>query len=167
MRMFFKTLLLAMLMSNMAYGQTLIQTGQDMRRYFADNISILDPIVGEYDVELYADYITPYVHQKISKCNEKIFIFQDRNGFRILSEDLQGTIFRLEKIGETNAYRMYSLTTPSRIYLQENQSFKTIFELNHEDAKDFIENDRLSPRVKIYIHMDAIKIYPTPSMYLK
>ena len=58
-------------------------SSQQIRNYFASNISLLDPIEGEYDVEFSGEYITPLVHQYLDRDNFKIWIVCNNNVFTI------------------------------------------------------------------------------------
>lgn len=144
------------------------ETAQQIRNYFADNIALLDPLEGEYDVEGTGDYITPFVHQNYKPSQFKLFIVSYNNEFKVyifVDGKLNESNFEIKPIGDTNAYWMYFLTTGIRIYLQNNNHFEATFKLDHNSAKKYSGNSNLSPSVKIILHNDCIKVFPTATMY--
>ena len=105
---------------------------QEIRNYFAKNVASLDPLEGEYDTELSGEYITPFVHQYYPKSSSKLFIVSNNNQFSIYistDEEFGQTYLSVRPIGETNAYWMYFDTTPTRIYLENNNHFIATFRL--------------------------------------
>ncbi len=87
------------------------QTESQLRKYFEDNISTLDPIEGIYDVELKtiprnsfrvydADVITD---------NYQVFVYRDGNKFVRYNPKSGNTTGEYVRSGETNAY---TLTIP-------------------------------------------------------
>ncbi len=140
---------------------------QQIRNYYASNISLLDPIEGEYDVEFSGDYITPVGHWYLDKdvfkiwivCNNGAFaIYTDNGGFR------KSRVLALQSIGETNAYTFYYDSTPTRIYLQDLFHFKASLHLNNSSACTF-RNASTDKSVNILPIYDCIKVYPTKTMY--
>lgn len=141
---------------------------QEIRNYLAKNIAILDPLEGEYDMECTGEYITPFVHQYYPRSRNKLFIVYNNNKFSAyVSADGEfgETYLSVKPIGKTNAYWMFFDTTPTRIYLQDNNHFTATFELNNSSARNFTGNNRLATSVKINLTNDCIKIYPTATMY--
>lgn len=144
------------------------ESEQQIRNYFANNIMLLDPLEGEYDIDGAGEYITPFVHQYYPHNKYKIYIVCNNNQFKVYAKvdgDFNESFFRIEPIGETNAYWMYFHTTATRIYLQDNLHFAANFKLDNASAKKFTGNNRLSPSVSILLTNDCVKIYPTSSMY--
>lgn len=143
-------------------------SGQQIRNYYASNISMLDPIEGEYDVEFSGEYITPLVHQYLDRdnfkiwivCNNGIFtIYTDGGGFR------KSRLLKMQSVGETNVYTFYYDSTPTRIYLQDLIRFKASLHLNNSSANTFRGAASTAPSVNILPVYDCIKVYPTMSMY--
>lgn len=144
------------------------QSEQQIRNYYASNIALLDPLEGEYDIDGAGEYITPFVHQYYPHNKYKIYIVCNNNEFKVYAKadgDFSDSYFRIEPIGETNAYWMYFHSTATRIYLQDNLHFAANFNLDHASAKKFTGNNRLSPSVNILLTNDCVKVYPTASMY--
>lgn len=141
---------------------------QEIRNYLTKNVAILDPLEGEYDMECSGEYITPFVHQYYPRSRNKLFIVYNNNKFSVyVSTDGEfgETYLSIKPIGKTNAYWMYFDTTPTRIYLQNNNHFTATFELNNSSARKFTGNDRLAPSVQVNLVNDCIKVYPTSTMY--
>ena len=144
------------------------ESEQQIRNYFANNIMLLDPLEGEYDIDGTGEYITPFVHQYYPHNKYKIYIVCNNNQFKVYAKvdgDFNESFFRIEPVGETNAYWMYFHTTATRIYLQDNLHFAANFKLDNASAKKFTGNNRLSPSVSILLTNDCVKVYPTSSMY--
>lgn len=142
-------------------------SAQQIRNYYASNISLLDPVEGEYDVEFSGDYITPVGHWYLDRdvfkiwivCNNGAFaIYIDNGGFR------KSRVLALQSIGETNAYTFYYDSTPTRIYLQDSFHFKASLHLNNSSACTF-RNASTDKSVNILPIYDCIKVYPTKTMY--
>ena len=143
-------------------------SSQQIRNYYASNISLLDPIEGEYDVDFSGEYITPLVHQYLDRdnfkiwivCNNGIFtIYTDGGGFR------KSRLLKMQSVGETNVYTFYYDSTPTRIYLQDLIHFKASLHLNNSSANTFRGAASTAPSVNILPVYDCIKVYPTISMY--
>ena len=142
-------------------------SAQQVRNYFANNISFLDPIEGEYDVEFYGDYITPYGHWYLERDVFKIWIVSNNDSFTIYTEQSgfhKSQLLSLQPIGETNAYTFYYDSTPTRIYFQDNIHFKAALHLNNSSACRY-RGRPTAQSVNIYPVYDCIKVYPTKTMY--
>ena len=129
---------------------------------------LLDPLEGEYDIDGAGEYITPFVHQYYPHNKYKIYIVCNNNQFKVYAKadgEFNESYFRIEPVGETNAYWMYFHSTATRIYLQDNLHFSANFKLDNASAKKFTGNNRLSPSVNILLTNDCVKTYPTSSMY--
>ena len=156
-----------------AYGQktgfkSMFESEQQIRSYFANNIMLLDPLEGEYDIDGAGEYVTPFVHQYYPHNKYKIYIVCNNNQFKVYAKVdgvFNESYFRIEPVGETNAYWMYFHSTATRIYLQDNLHFSANFKLDHASAKKFTENNRLSLSVSILLTNDCVKVYPTTTMY--
>ena len=156
-----------------AYGQktgfkSMFESVQQIRSYLANNIMLLDPLEGEYDIDGAGEYVTPFVHQYYPHNKYKIYIVCNNNQFKVYAKadgDFNESYFRIEPVGETNAYWMYFHSTATRIYLQDNLHFSANFKLDHASAKKFTDNNRLSPSVSILLTNDCVKVYPTTTMY--
>lgn len=143
-------------------------SGQQIRNYFASNISLLDPIEGEYDVEFSGEYITPLVHQYLDRANFKIWILCNNGTFTIYGDDggfQKSDLLKIQSLGETNAYTFYYDSTPTRIFLQGLFHFKASLHLNNSSANTFRGATSTAPSVNIFPVFDCIKVYPTMSMY--
>ena len=159
--------------TNMSYGQKIgfkseFESEQQIRSYFANNIMLLDPLEGEYDIDGAGEYITPFVHQCYPHNKYKIYIVCNNSQFKVYAKadgNFNESYFRIEPVGETNAYWMYFHSTATRIYLQDYLHFAANFKLDHASAKKFTDNNRLSPSVSILLTNDCVKVYPTTTMY--
>ena len=143
-------------------------SGQQIRNYFASNISLLDPIEGEYDVEFSGEYITPLVHQYLDRANFKIWILCNNGTFTIYGDDggiQKSDLLKIQSLGETNAYTFYYDSTPTRIFLQDLFHFKASLHLNNSSANTFRGATSTAPSVNIFPVFDCKKVYPTMSMY--
>ena len=157
----------------MVYGQKQgysdnFKTAQQIRNYLLANVSKLDPLEGEYDVDSYGEYITPIVHQYYPHGSSKLFIVCNNNIFKsylMFGETFGETHFTIKSIGETNAYWMSFHSTSTRIYLKDNISFSAIFKLDNSSAKKYTKNSNLSPLVNVILYNDCIKVYPTSKIY--
>lgn len=142
---------------------------QQIRNYLSSNIKYLDPLEGEYDTQSYGDYITPFVHQKLSTNQSKFYFVKDNDSFKTYMYDnvngFNEAWVTAKKIGNTNAYWIYYDTTPCRVFLQDKTLFSATFNLNHSSAVHFTHNQNLANSVKIVFNLECIKIYPTASMY--
>lgn len=144
------------------------ESEQQIRNYFANNIALLDPLEGEYDVDVSGEYITPIVHQILPHQTMKILIVCNNNVFTVYVSDKNvfgKSIFSIKPIGETNAYWFYYDTTPTRIYLEDLIHFKASLQLNNSSANKWRKAESTSPSVRICPVYDCIKVYPTISMY--
>ena len=159
--------------ANISYGQKIgykseFESEQQIRDYYARNIMLLDPLEGEYDIDGSGEYITPFVHQYYPHNKYKIYIVYNNNKFKVYAKadgDFSESYFKIESVGETNAYWMYFHSTATRIYLQDNLHFAANFKLDNASAKKFTGNNRLSPSVNILLTNDCVKVYPSLSMY--
>ncbi len=148
--------------------KSMFESEQQIRSYFANNIMLLDPLEGEYDIDGAGEYVTPFVHQYYPHSKYKLYIVCNNNQFKVYAKadgDFDESNFRIEPVGETNAYWMYYHSTATRIYLQDNLHFSANFKLDHASAKEFTGNNRLSPSVSILLTNDCVKVYPTATMY--
>lgn len=142
---------------------------QQIRNYYASNLSLLDPIEGEYDVQCHDEWITPFIHKQYPGPTFKWYIVCNNNDFTIYA--LEGNRFgkisypRIYPIGETNAYRFYYESSQTRVYLQNPNYYTVSILLDHSSAMEYRNNPNLSPFVHITINYDCIKTYPTSSMY--
>lgn len=143
-------------------------SSQQIRSYYANNLSLLDPIEGEYDVEFSGEYITPLVHQYLDRDNFKIWIVCNNSVFTIYTDDggfRKSRLLSMQSVGETNVYTFYYDSTPTRIYLQDLIHFKASLHLNNSSANTFRDAASTAPSVNILPVYDCIKVYPTISMY--
>lgn len=141
---------------------------QQIRNYLASNILLLDPLEGEYDIDGSGEYVTPFVHQYYPHSKYKIYIVCNNHQFNVYAKEdgvFNESYFRIEHIGETNAYWMYFHSTATRIYLENHIHFVANFKLDNASARKFTGNSRLSPSVNILLTNDCVKVYPTSSMY--
>jgi S1-C subfamily serine protease len=145
------------------------QTESQLRKYFEDNISTLDPIEGIYDVELKtiprnsfrvydADVITD---------NYQVFVYRDGNKFVRYNPKSGNTTGEYVRSGETNAYTLTIPIANEKIRVRTILQDKTIlrYEFNHpttdkEYARIFLKRGNY-----VVYKGTEIKTYPTPSMY--
>ena len=142
-------------------------SAQQIRNYYDGNISLLDPIEGEYDVEFSGDYITPFGHWYLDRDVFKIWIVSNNGAFAIYTDNggvRKSRVLALQSIGETNAYTFYYDSTPTRIYLQDLIHFKASLHLNNSSACTF-RGASTAKSVNILPIYDCIKVYPTKTMY--
>lgn len=138
-----------------------------VRNYFATNIAHLEPVEGEYDVQLSFETSSPFQRDGSVSDNflivknpisQKLQIFcEDKNGFNEIANP------RIELIGSTNAFRLYWGSSSDRAILENGLRLTASLELNSQDAKKFAGNSRFSHR--IILDYDMIKKYPTAEMY--
>lgn len=143
------------------------QTEDELRAYFNNNSSNLDPIEGFYDVETSGDYISPLVHLKYQKEQFSWIIKQSfANTFDVYIKYDDGEIglfdvVKIKKIGTTNVYYFYFESSKCRTYLTDNNyHFVAKLLLDHKTAIKFTRNERLAPSIKIYYNFDCIKTFP-------
>lgn len=148
---------------------TCAQTDYSLKSYFKENILDLDPIEGVYDVECNMRYITPFVDQK----SKDYFTWYIKNegGYFVVYLLENGSVKRREsyysKVGETNAYMFHSnLGFQERFVLNNSIQFDFTTLLNHSAAIKLTGNPNLAGSVRIYLTYNAIKKYPTHSMYI-
>ena len=166
-------LILFLSVFSLAFGQKIgyrskFESEQQIRNYFANNIIQLDPLEGEYDIDGAGEYVTPFVHQYYPHNKYKIYIVCNNNLFKVYAKAdgiFNESYFRIEPVGDTNAYWMYFHSTATRIYLQDNFHFSANFKLDHASAKKYTGNNRLSQSVNILLTNDCVKLYPTATMY--
>ena len=122
-------------------------SSQQIRNYLASNLTKLDAVEGEYDVEFSGEYVTPFVHQYLDRENFKIWIVRENGNFKIYTNDGGGfrksRYLKIQPIGETNVYTFYYDTTPTRIYLENLNHFRASLHLNNSSA--LIEGHPLQP----------------------
>ena len=146
------------------YGQTESQ----LRKYFEDNISILDPIEGIYDVEFVTipqNSFRVYDADVITK-NYQIFVY--RKGDRFIRYNPEsGIIGEYVRSGETNAYTLTIQHAKGPIKIRTILQDETIvqYEFNHptndkEYARIFLKRGDF-----VVYKGTEIKTYPTSSMY--
>ena len=142
-------------------------SANQVRNYFATNITDLEQIEGEYDVQLSYKTNSPFQRDGLVSYNflivknpisKKLQIFcEDKNGFNEIGNP------RIEPIGSTNAFRLYWGSSSDRAILENGLRLTACVELNSQDAKKFAGNSRFSYR--IVLDYDMIKKYPTMDMY--
>ena len=144
-------------------------SSQQIRNYLASNLTKLDAVEGEYDVEFSGEYVTPFVHQYLDRENFKIWIVRENGNFKIYTNDGGGfrksRYLKIQPIGETNVYTFYYDTTPTRIYLENLNHFRASLHLNNSSANTYRGASFTAASVNILPVYDCIKVYPTMSMY--
>lgn len=143
---------------------SMAQSKQSLMDYLAKNANTLNPIEGVYDVEVTADYITPFVHQKLAPNNTTFYIIKrDSNTFNVyVGDEVDESYFSITQVGQTNVFYFSFMTSKCRIYLTDNNChFVARLLLDNESAKQFMGNSRLAPSVHVYPVFDCIKTYPT------
>lgn len=145
-----------------------INSESTAKNYLKTHITQLDPIEGEYDVDWSCNYDTPMGHWEYPHDTFKIWIIKHSGNYTIYNNSdgyfHKSDVLSIKPIGETNAYTFYYSTTPSRIYLQNNNHFVARFQLNNQSANVF-RGQSTAASVKIAPTYDCIKVYPTASMY--
>lgn len=146
----------------------LAQSESQLRKYYKDNFSSLDPIEGIYDVEQLAiprNHIRIY-NADVLKDNYQVYIYKKDNVF-IQYEPDAGITGKFSKIGDTNAYTyIHSIKghkLSDRIILQDN----SIIELKYNHPTSDKEYAKIFLKKGNYIVYEEtyIKTYPTASMY--
>lgn len=140
------------------------QSAQSLRDYFTKNANTLNPIEGIYDVEVKADYVTPFVHQRLGPQNFTCYIIKvNSNNFTVyVGDDADESYFSITQVGQTNVYYFSYMSSKCRIYLTDNNChFVAKLSLDNRSAKHFIGNSSLAPCVHVYPVYDCIKTYPT------
>lgn len=145
------------------------QTESQLRKYFEDNISTLDPIEGIYDVELKtiprnsfrvydADVITD---------NYQVFVYRDGNKFVRYNPKSGNTTGEYVRSGETNAYTLTIPIANEKIRVRTILQDKTIlrYEFNHPTTDKEYARIFLKRGDYVVYKVTEIKTYPTPSMY--
>lgn len=144
------------------------QSDETLRDYYRTNLAQLDPIEGIYDVECYGDYVTPFVHQEYGKEQATFYIKRkigDTFEVYLKADDGNPMLWdelKITKVGQTNVYYFYFISSKCRIYLTDNSChFIAKLAFDHNTAVQFTGNSKLAPSVKIYYTYDCIKTYPT------
>jgi len=164
------TLLLAV--ACFAFGQKQGYTddftsAQEIRNYLSSNITTLDPVEGEYDVQ--NDYKTDSPFAKDGTFNMIFFIVKNPQTKKFFIYQLdKGDLYELvdikiESIGTTNAYRLYWGSSSGRAILENNIRLTARIELNSKDARAFVDNPRF--KYRLVLDYDMEKKYPTGAMY--
>lgn len=144
-------------------------SANQIRNYFAQNITQLESIEGEYDVQL--SYRTNSPFQRDGSISDNYLIVKNplSQKLQIFCEDESGLNEignpKIEQIGSTNAFRLYWGTSSDRAIFEKGLRLTASLELNSQDAKKFAGNSRFSYR--IILDYDMIKKYPTAEMYAK
>jgi S1-C subfamily serine protease len=139
------------------------------RDYFRNNILDLDPIEGEYDMEVYAQGANAFVtfpENKVESSTVTI-VKVGSERFKMAWED--GSINYLERIGETNVYyycKEFSAVglVKTRFYLINSLQFEIQLDMPVEQLKADLGRD-YQAGFRVSYRMCAIKKYPTSSMY--
>lgn len=140
------------------------------RKYFEDNIMELDPIEGEFEVDVYGrgeNAFRVFPENKEREITMTIIKRKDGN-FSIKGADGEYTSY-IERIGETNVYyycQYYSAIgwVKTRFVLNNSVQFEIRYDIPTEQMKaDMGRNYQSGFRVSY--RLNAIKNYPTSSMY--
>lgn len=139
------------------------------RDYFKNNILDLDPIEGEYDMEVYAKGANAFVtfpENKVESSTVTI-VKVGSERFKMAWED--GSINYLERIGETNVYyycKEFSAVglVKTKFYLINSLQFEIQLNMPVEQLKADLGRD-YQAGFRVSYRMCAIKKYPTSSMY--
>ena len=140
----------------------------EIRNYLASRIDRLEPIEGEYDVQL--SYRTNSPFQSDGSLYEDYIILKHPDTGRLHMFSVEGNNVyelgnpRIEEIGSTNIFRLFFGDSSNRAILQNNIRLTTSIELSLQDARLFSGNSRFSYR--IILDYDMIKKYPTVEMYI-
>ena len=103
MRYRLSILMLLLSVLSVAYGQktgfkSMFESEQQIRSYLANNIMLLDPLEGEYDIDGAGEYVTPFVHQYYPHNKYKIYIVCNNNQFKVYAKadgDFNESYFRI------------------------------------------------------------------------
>ena len=139
------------------------------RDYFKNNILDLDPIEGEYDMEVYAQGANAFVTFPENKVESTTITIAKAglDRFKMTWED--GSIVYIEKIGETNVYNYckdFSAVgrVKTRFYLNNSIQFEIHLDMPTEQLKADLGREYQNG-FRVSYKMCAIKKYPTSSMY--
>lgn len=137
-----------------------------LMQYFDENILKLDPIEGFYEAQWKSETNSPFasgqsghLSMAIKQYGSQIKVYFKNNNFYEESTDIS-----LSKVGETNAYVFTYYSTKSTIYLIDNNHWNASMELDLQSARHYSGNSQFGFR--IWLSFQAIKSYPTTSMYL-
>ena len=165
-------LLLSITLVQLAFAQKqnylsdFISEGQ-IRKYLSDNIAILDPVEGIYDVQASMRTGSPFVRDYTET---GIFYFVKNPSTNIFDVYQKTSVkfgkskrIKIEPIGETSAYRLYWNNSSNRAYLENKVRLRTRIELSQRDAGLFMNNPDFD--CWVVLSYDMVKKYPTGSMF--
>lgn len=139
------------------------------RNYFKENIMNLDPIEGDYYIDVFVQSANAFrTFPERKEESATISIVKDVSGkFKMKWSD--GSISDIERIGETNAYYYclnYSVAglVKTRFYLVNSSQFEICFDMPAEQMKADLGRNYQSG-FRMSYRLNAIKNYPTSSMY--
>ena len=158
------TLSLLSLICINVYGQTESQ----LRKYYEDNISKLDPIEGIYDVEFKSiprNSFRVYDADVITR-NYQVYVYRKGNKF-IRYNPESGIVSEYVRSGETNAYTLTIQYAKVPIRIRTILQDETIiqYEFNHPTTDKEYARIFLKRGDYVVYKGTEIKTYPTPSMY--
>lgn len=169
-----KKYLLLIILSSLAYVgfaqkqnyTSYFSSESQIRKYLADNITILDPAEGAYDVQHSCRTGSPIARDFSQQWTYYLVKNPSTNKFDVYAEDgsfQKSSNFKIEAIGETNAYRLYWHNSSNRAYLENNLRLSTKIELSQSDARSYTGNPNFA--YWVVLGYDMVKKYPTTSMY--
>ena len=154
---------------SLIYSNVYGQTESQIRKYFEDNISTLDPIEGIYDVELVTiprNSFRVYDADVITK-NYQIYVYRKDDKFIRYNPESGMIIGEYTRSGETNAYTLTIQYAKGTIRIRTILQDETIvhYEFNHPtDDKEYARIFLKRGDYVVYKGTE-IKTYPTSSMY--
>lgn len=141
-------------------------TESQILRYFEENLTKLSPIEGKYDGQISMRTSSPFVKDIDGPATTYIVKNPYSQYYELYVGDgkiVKDQNFKIEAIGETNAYRIYWGNSSNRTYLENGLRLKVNINLSRTDARKFANNPNYIDA--IVLGFDFVKIYPTSSMY--
>lgn len=167
-------MILSMASINTAYGQkqdyiSNFTSAEQLRKYYYDNITLLEPIEGEYDVTLtyktnspnnpdgFLNYVYFLVKNPITK---RLYVYSDYNSNKKF-EMLKSKV--IEPVGSNEFIIYWSKSSWGMATLENIMRLTSKFVLSPEDTKKLIGNSQY----KIHVEYVMNKKYPTMDIYAK
>ncbi|MCM1333005.1 MAG: serine protease [Bacteroides sp.] len=139
----------------------------ELRAYFKNNISSLNPIEGVYDLNLEALSENAFVRFPSETTNRTILIYKDLSGLFKIYGDKNITI---KQIGESDIYNFNdyfkkgNITESTRFVLKDGQYFEVKYQVPDRELRQALGRN-YQAGFKVGYVWSCIKEYPTPQMY--
>lgn len=136
---------------------------EEIHQYFSDNISKLDPIEGEYDVDFQFTTSSPFARNEKSSFSVIIAKNKSNGIYEVYyTEDSPERLYlgdiKIEPIGNTNVYRMWWNNSSGRGVLDKGIRVLFNIPLTSSDCKRYATNSQFAYQISLYF--DMIKTYP-------